>query len=242
MGWNVFVSGGTGAVGEAIIRAFNSLGDNIEFSYHSSREQAESLCHELGLQAFPINLREEIILPASTPEIIINNAGINDSGHGVLETSIGEIFDSFRVNALAAVKYAQEYLPAMKKARYGRIVSVNSTHSVHVPANRLSYGISKSALRAFTQGVAREVASYGITINEVCPGPVDSAMLRRIAQRLTDRGDYETVAHYIEDLSAKIPRKRLIQPYEVASAVLYFASDAAGACTGQSLIIDGALT
>lgn len=238
---NVFVSGGTGTIGEAIVRAFHSEGHNVEFSYCRDIEKSASLCDELGISSFQVDFRRGFACPTINPEILINNAGINESAHGILETSDEEIYDSVTVNVMAAVRYARIYLPAMEAARYGRIININSVHSIKVPAGRLSYGMGKLALRAFTQSVAQEVAAYGITVNEICPGPVDSALLRGVARRLTERGEARSPQQYIEELKDKMPMKRLIHPDEVAFAALYFASDLAAACTGQSLVIDGAL-
>jgi NAD(P)-dependent dehydrogenase (short-subunit alcohol dehydrogenase family) len=99
----------------------------------------------------------------------------------------------------------------------------------------------KFALRAMTCSLAQELAPFGITVNDVCPGPVDSAMLRSMGAGAVEEGRYDSVEEYLASVGQDLPTRRLVLPSEVASAVSYLASPESSACTGQAIRVDGGL-
>lgn len=241
MARKVFVSGGTGAIGRGIVERLANEGHTIHFSFCSSEAEARELESSLGATAHHIDYSTEWAPPISQADILINNAGINLSGHDVLATSQEEIEATLCVNFGAAMRLCQHFVPEMKARTWGRIVNVNSLYCLLRPRIRLSYTTSKFALRALTGTLAAELASSGITVNDVCPGPVDSQMLRTMGQLAVEAGRYGSLEEYLQGVGRDVPIGRLISPAEVAEAVAFLISDLAGACTGLSLRVDGGM-
>jgi 3-oxoacyl-[acyl-carrier protein] reductase len=237
---SVLLIGGTGEIGSEMVRQFRHEGSRVTFTYSTSREEASRLSSTYGCDSFQLDLREDIQLPAGlTPDILVYNAAINLSGQLVAETTDSEILTSFTVNTLGAVRVVRQVLPAMIKREWGRVISVNSLYGLTSPPLKSSYSISKYGLSAMTKSLALEAAAQGITVNEVCLGPVDSRMLRELGDVAIQSGLFADMEAYLESVVQRVPIGRLIQPDEVAAAVLFLASSAAAACTGVSLRIDG---
>jgi NAD(P)-dependent dehydrogenase (short-subunit alcohol dehydrogenase family) len=124
---------------------------------------------------------------------------------------------------------------------FGRVVTINSGMGLVPPARRLSYGASKHAMRAATRSLAQELAAYGITVNDVCPGPVDSFMFREKAQAAIDTGRFADTAAYLADFLSRVPTGSLILAAEVAAAVAFLAAEDSGSITGVALRVDGGM-
>jgi 3-oxoacyl-[acyl-carrier protein] reductase len=159
---------------------------------------------------------------------IVNNYGVSGKQSlGEIESAeMSRIFDQ---NVRVAMEVTQHFLASMKERRYGRIVNVAS-RTIGGGAHRSSYSAAKSALVGCTKSWALEIAEYGITVNAVAPGPVETEMFRRSRPK---GGEDEL------RLVASIPMKRLGQPAEIAAAIGFLLSPEAGFITGQVLGIDG---
>jgi 3-oxoacyl-[acyl-carrier protein] reductase len=120
-------------------------------------------------------------------------------------------------------------LKYMVKERRGRIISIASIVGIVGNAGQANYAAAKAGIIGFTRTVAKEVASRGITVNAIAPGFIDTEMTQRL------RGEWK------EELKKRIPLGRLGSPQDVAEAVAFLASDAAGYITGQVLVIDGGM-
>jgi len=160
--------------------------------------------------------------------------GLVNNVAAVRPQRLGEIdLDSFdetlRVNLHPALLAAQELLPAMRKGGWGRIVNISSL-TVLGFAERTAYSAAKSALVSFTRSWGLELASTGITVNAVAPGPIDTELFRE--------NNPPGSAGERRYLSA-IPMGRLGRPEEVAAAIAFLLSEEAGFITGQTLFIDG---
>jgi NAD(P)-dependent dehydrogenase (short-subunit alcohol dehydrogenase family) len=129
----------------------------------------------------------------------------------------------------------------MTNSRFGRIININSRGGLTSPANRLSYAMSKHALRALTQSLANELAPYGITVNDICPGPVDSDMLRDMGTAAVSAGRFSSLDEYLDDVRADMPTRRLVDPDEVAAVAEFLIAPSSGSCNGLALRVDGAL-
>ncbi len=125
---------------------------------------------------------------------------------------------------------------AMIEAGFGRIVNIGSDAGRVGSSGEAVYAGAKGGVIAFTKTIAREVARRGITANVVCPGPTDTPLLEEIASA-TDTSD-----KIIGAMARAVPMKRIGQPHEVASAVIYLCSEEAGFITGQTLSVSGGLT
>ena len=161
------------------------------------------------------------------PTILVNNAGIWE-GRAVEEMTPGDWDRTFAVNTRSMFLCARAVVPAMKAARAGRIVNVASTAGQRGEAFHSDYAASKGAVIAFTRSLATELASFGIRVNCVAPGWVDTEMCA------------EVFAHGgREKIASTIPMGRVGRPEEIAEAVLFAASDLAGFMTGSVISVNG---
>jgi 2-hydroxycyclohexanecarboxyl-CoA dehydrogenase len=168
-------------------------------------------------------------------EILVNCAGWDDFMM-FLETD-EDLWDKIiEINYKGALRTVHGCLPSMIDAGWGRIVNIGSDAGRVGSSLEAVYSGAKGGIIAFTKTIAREVARSGITANTVCPGPTDTALLGQIAAA-SDDGD-----KVIGAMARAVPMKRVGQPAEVASAVVYFCSEEAGFVTGQTLSVSGGLT
>jgi 3-hydroxybutyrate dehydrogenase len=169
-------------------------------------------------------------------DILVNNAGMASSAP-VHRTTLEEWNRLLAVNATGAFLCTRALLGPMLERGWGRIVNVASVAGLHGARYIAAYAASKHALVGLTRATAAEVAGRGVTVNAVCPGYVDTAMtdasVARIMER-TGRSEEEARAAILR----LTPTGRLIQPAEVAAAVLYLCGEAAGGVNGQALVID----
>lgn len=124
----------------------------------------------------------------------------------------------------------------MMERGFGRIINIGSDAGRVGSSLEAVYSGAKGGIIAFSKTLAREVARSGVTVNTVCPGPTDTPMLRAFAQ---NAGDAEKV---IGGMTRAVPMRRLGTPEDIGPAVAFFASDAAGFITGQTLSVSGGLT
>jgi len=144
---------------------------------------------------------------------------------------------SFQINVNAMARMIKAFLPAMLEGGGGSIINVASVAgSIKGIPNRCIYGASKAAVIGLTKSVAADFVTKGIRCNSVCPGTVDSPSLQ---QRLKDTGDYDAAR---KAFTARQPMGRLGTAEEIASIVLWLASDDAKFATGQNFIVDGGIT
>jgi 3-oxoacyl-[acyl-carrier protein] reductase len=162
---------------------------------------------------------------------LVNNAGINHL-QKLGEIDLGSFDEVIAVNLRAAIQCAQAVLPAMLRARFGRIVNITSRASLG-RANSSSYSAAKAGLAAITRSWAIELADKNITVNAVGPGPTETEMWNN-----NNPPESPATRAYV----ARIPMGRLGQPAEVAGAVAYFMSEEAGFVTGQHLFVCGGLS
>jgi 2-hydroxycyclohexanecarboxyl-CoA dehydrogenase len=165
-------------------------------------------------------------------EVLVNNAGID-----VIEPFVQSKEETWRriveVNYLGPVLCTRAVLDGMIERGYGRIISISSDAGKVGSSGEVVYSGTKGGLIAFSKALAREVATSGITVNCVCPGPTDPPLLDQIAERSQKMYDA---------LARAVPMRRLGQPADIAPAVVFLASDGAAFITGQALSVSGGLT
>jgi NAD(P)-dependent dehydrogenase (short-subunit alcohol dehydrogenase family) len=167
-------------------------------------------------------------------DLLVNNAGA-DLRKLALDVSWAD-WDAVMATNLRGTFFLSQQMGRhlIGIGRAGAIVNVASTHGLVGAAERSTYGISKGALIQMTRMLAIEWAEYGIRVNAIAPGRLDTASPTRAVRT----GDPK----YMEAMRARIPLKRLVTVEEVAAAVCYLASPQAASITGQVLVLDGGLT
>lgn len=169
-------------------------------------------------------------------DVLFNCAGFVENGT-ILECDDAQWEKSFNINVYAMARMIKAFLPAMIEGGGGSIINVASVAgSIKGVPNRCVYGASKAAVIGLTKSVAADFVTKGIRCNTVCPGTVDSPSLQ---QRLKDTGDYDAAR---KAFTARQPMGRLGNAEEIASIVLWLASDDSQFATGQNFIVDGGIT
>ena len=168
-------------------------------------------------------------------DILVNCAGW-DSLMPFLETDEAFWDRIIDLNYKGALRMTHAILPGMIERQWGRIVNIASDAGRVGASQESIYSGAKGGMIAFGKTVAREVARHGITVNAVCPGITDTALLREI---IDASGGGQRV---LETTTRQVPMKRLGTPEDVAVAAAFFASEGAGYITGQTLSVSGGLT
>lgn len=165
---------------------------------------------------------------AGPVEILVNNAGITKDGLAVRMKP--EAWDLvLQINLTGAFRCIQQALPAMMKARWGRIVNIASVVGLMGNPSQANYVSSKAGLIGLTKAIAREVGSRNITVNAIAPGFIETDMTKVLPEKVR------------EAMLATVPLQRPGQPADVAAAVRFLASDEASYITGQVLSVNGGM-
>ena len=237
-GKNALVTGATGGIGAAIAKALHGAGATVGISGTREAVLAERAA-ELGerVHVLPCNLGDDDavagLIPAAdeamgSVDILVNNAGITRDGLA-MRMKDEEWNEVLNVNLTSSFKLARACLRGMMKRRNGRIVSITSVVGTMGNPGQANYAASKAGTVGMSKALAQEVASRGITVNCVAPGFIETAMTDALNEKQR------------EAILTTIPAGRLGQGDEVASAVLYLASDEAAYITGQTLHVNGGM-
>ena len=174
-------------------------------------------------------------------EILVNNLGIFEP-KPFEDIPDADWLRFFEVNVLSGVRLARLYLPAMRRANWGRIIFISSESAVQIPVEMIHYGVTKTALLAVARGLAEAVAGTGITVNSILPGPTKSRGVGEFVESLAE-AEGKSFAEFEREFFEKVRPtsliKRFASPEEVASLVAYIASPLASATTGAALRVDG---
>jgi 2-hydroxycyclohexanecarboxyl-CoA dehydrogenase len=168
-------------------------------------------------------------------EILVNNAGW-DEFKPFLSTDEELWRKIVEINYMGCLRCCRTIVPGMVERGYGRVVNISSDAARVGSSLEAVYSGAKGAVLSFSKTLAREVARHGVTVNVVCPGPTETALLERMLESSDD------AARAVEGLKRAVPMRRLAQPPDIAPAVAFLASDAAGYITGQTLSVSGGLT
>jgi 2-hydroxycyclohexanecarboxyl-CoA dehydrogenase len=243
------VTGGAQGIGRGIVEALGANGFHVAVAdlKVDLAEEAAAAVNAAGGKAVgvQIDVTDAASVQAAVKsvteslgpiEIVVNNAGFDDFMKFLDTTE--EFWDRIlEVNFKGALRVIQATTPAMVERGYGRIVNIGSDAGRVGSSLEAVYSGAKGGIIAFTKTLAREVATKGVTVNTVCPGPTDTPALRKFAANAGQ--DAEKV---VAGMTRAVPMRRLAQPADVAAAVAFFASDGAGYITGQTLSVSGGLT
>jgi NAD(P)-dependent dehydrogenase (short-subunit alcohol dehydrogenase family) len=231
----VLVTGGSGDIGAALVAGFSRSGYAVHFTYFSNDKRASALSEEFSAQPWRVSAEAALHdIPDIPVDILINNAAVNFTRSAAATIPIDAYRKTFEVNFFLALRACNSYLPRMIINRFGRIININSIYGIAGCAANAPYICSKHALSGLTKALAHDYGAVGVTANEICPGAVDSTLLKNIAE-----ASKENVNDYFQAIEEDIPVGRLAQPADVALCALYIANNTTGHLNGASIRLDG---
>ncbi len=240
------VTGGATGIGKAISLALAREGSSVIVDYFGDEQSAIEVVDEIQnfggkacAVAADISKEDEVAALAARAvkhfggiDILINNAGIEHK-EPFLETPLDVWNNVIAINLTGAWLCSQTVARQMvKQKRGGRIINISSIHEELAMPTNSPYCASKGGVRMLMRTIALELAEHGITVNDVCPGAVDTPMDAKLKR---DRKEYA-------DLLSEIPLRRMAKPEEIAGLCVFLASDSGAYITGASYVIDGGMT
>lgn len=240
-GKTVWVTGAGKGIGYAAALAFQQQGATVigldrafNGDYPFATEQLDIA--DAGQVA---EVCERLLAAQPRLDVLVNAAGILRMGP-TDALSLADWQQTFAVNVGGAFNLYQRLMPLFRTQRGGAIVTVASD-AAHTPRIGMSaYGASKAALKSLTLTVGLELASFGVRVNLVSPGSTDTDMQRTLWT--TDDAEQRRIAGFAEQFKLGIPLGKIAKPQEIASTILFLASDQASHITLQDIVIDGGST
>jgi NAD(P)-dependent dehydrogenase (short-subunit alcohol dehydrogenase family) len=217
-GASVVVSGRHKEAGQALAAELRGLGAKAEFVQADVRHEDEVN-----------NLVDQTVKRFGRLDVAVNNAGTEGRPGPVTDQTLETYAAAFDTNVLGTVLSLKHELRVMQTQRRGSIINISSTMGHKAAPGASIYTASKHAVEGLTKAAALEGAEFGIRVNAVAPGPTETGMLKRFT------GSEDRKAGMI----VGVPLKRAGEPQEIASAILFLASDQASFLTGQIVSVDG---
>ncbi|WP_027476051.1 2-hydroxycyclohexanecarboxyl-CoA dehydrogenase [Curvibacter gracilis] len=244
----VIVTGGAGGIGSATCRRFARAGAKVavfDLNLEAAQKVAEAIQADGGVALAvrcDITSRTEVDAAVATTEaelgpidVLVNNAGW-DIFKPFTKTVPAEWDRLIAINLTGALHMHHAVLPGMVARGGGRIVNIASDAARGGSSGEAVYAACKGGLVALSKTLAREHARHQITVNVVCPGPTDTALLAGVAEGAANP------EKLIDAFKKAIPLGRLGQPDDLAGAIAFFGSDDAAFITGQVISVSGGLT
>ncbi len=227
-----FVTGGSRGIGLAAARRLAASGHRVAVGSRTEPDDLDDgllwvecdITDSSSVDKAMSRIEDEL----GPPTILVANAGVTRDKL-MLRMSDEDFADVVDANLTGAFRTTKRAVKGMMKARWGRVVLVSSVVGYLGQAGQANYAASKAGLIGFARSLAREFASRGITVNVVAPGPIETDMLAALGQEA------------IDTIGDSVPVGRLGSPDEVAAAIEFLTSDAAGYITGHTLAVDGGL-
>ena len=232
------VTGATRGIGKAIAQALVANGMTV-VGTATSEAGAASISEYLGdngkgvvldvsndesVEAVIKQINEEF----GAPTILVNNAGITRDNL-MMRMKMDEWDTVINTNLTSVFRVTKACLRGMTKAKFGRIVTISSVVGSMGNAGQANYSAAKAGLEGFSRSLAAEIGSRGITVNCVAPGFIATDMTKDLPEE------------HKANLVSKVPAARLGEPEEIAAAVAFLTSDAAGYITGETLHVNGGM-
>lgn len=236
------VTGGATGIGRAITTALSDAGYAVVINYNTSSQAADEVVqsilqkggHALALQANISNsdqctqLVNQVMNQFGRIDVLVNNAGIT-ADNLIIRMNEDQFDQVINTNLKGVWTMCKLVTRPMMKASTGRIINISSVSGLLGLAGQTNYSAAKAGVIGLTKALAREVATRHITVNAIAPGYIETAMTAKLPTEIQDAA-----------LKA-IPVGRFGQPDDIASAVVFLASDSASYITGQVLAVDGGM-
>ena len=229
------VTGGTRGIGEAISTALHAAGRTVVASYAGNDDAAKAFTERTGIPNMKFDAGDFAACEAAIKqiheahgavEILVNNAGITRDGtmakmsrdmwDAVMDTNLGSCFNLCKLT-----------FDGMRAAKFGRVVNIGSINGQAGQYGQVNYAAAKSGIHGFTKALAQEGARFGITVNAIAPGYVDTEMVRAVPPDVLTK------------IVARIPMGRLGTADDIARGVVFLTSDEGDFITGSTLSING---
>ena len=229
------VTGGTRGIGRAICEALKADGLKVVANFAGDEEKAQAFSDQTGIPArkWDVGDHEAAIAGCRKIEedsgpidVLVNNAGITRDGT-LLKMSFEDWHDVIRVNLGGCFNMAKACFPGMKERSWGRIVNIGSINGQAGQYGQVNYAAAKSGIHGFTKALAQEGARFGVTVNAIAPGYIDTDMVAAVPEPV------------LEKIVARIPVGRLGRADEIARGVAFLVSEEAGFVTGSTMSING---
>ena len=229
------VTGGTRGIGEAISIALKNAGMAVAANYAGNDERARDFSERTGIAAYKWDVANyddcqqgvaKVAGELGAIDVLVNNAGITRDGT-LLRMSWQEWKDVIDTNLGGCFNMAKATFPNIRERGWGRIVNIGSVNGQAGQYGQVNYAAAKSGIHGFTKALAQEGAKFGVTVNAIAPGYIDTDMVAAVPQDVLGK------------IIAKIPVGRLGHAEEIARGVAFLCSEDAGFITGSTLSING---
>jgi 3-oxoacyl-[acyl-carrier protein] reductase len=245
------ITGGSSGLGLAMAQRFASCGARVVVLARDparlaqaqkeldalGQQPARTLACDLTDTASVDAVLAELDRAGIHPDILVNNAGTSARSE-FLELQSQQLQADFQLKVFSAIKLTQHVLPHMKAQGFGRIINVAAIVGKTPNAGSAPTALSRAAGLAWTKSLSLEFASFGITVNALCVGKIDSGQWERRYQELGSGQSYEA---FLAELGQNIPMKRMGRAQEFANVAAFLASDHASYVTGSAINVDGGL-
>ena len=235
MGRIAIVTGGSRGIGAAISRRLQDMGVTVVANYAGNEDKAKAFEAETGIRTYKWDVGDfdacqaafaQISEEVGPVDILVNNAGITRDA--TLMRMTYEMWDEvMRVNLGGCFNMAKAVFPGMKDRGWGRIVNIGSINGQGGQYGQVNYAAAKSGIHGFTKALAQEGAKFGVTVNALAPGYIDTDMVAAVPEDV------------LAKIVAKVPVGRLGQADEIARGVAFLCGEDAGFVTGSTLSING---
>ena len=229
------VTGGTRGIGKAICLALKDLGFTVAANYGGNSAKAAEFTAETGIPSYKWDVGDheaclagcaQVEADLGPVDIVVNNAGITRDGT-LHRMSFDDWNEVMRINLGGCFNMAKATFPGMRERGWGRIINIGSVNGQAGQYGQVNYAAAKSGIHGFTKALAQEGAKFGVTVNAVAPGYVDTDMVAAVP------------APVLEKIVARVPVGRLGDAEEIARGVAFLACEDASFITGSTLSING---